>query len=491
MKNLLLPLVILISIVTGCSNGKKKKHHSHGLEPINHTIFSDNFEVYITSKPFVKGVENKLTVYVTDFQNGFTAYTGSMSLLYEENGEATQNEVLTKNGNTFKLSITPSKEGLGSMTFYIGEEEISTKSFKIYPDEHAAEEVGHHDIAPSEVSYKKTQLWSIDFATQLTKMEDFSEVTTTAGEIKSAPGDEVIVSAKSSGIVIFGQEGMVVGKPISQGAGMFIISNNDISADNIDTKFQQAKVNLDLAKVNYERNEDLIKDQIISQKELIDSKAAYENAKIEYNTHAKNYSKGGIKVASTINGYLKNLLVSEGEYVELGMPLATISQNKKLLIEADLTQKDFGKLKHFKSASFRMVGSDNLYHTDSLNGNLISIGTSIDQAHPFIPISIEVDNVGDLISGAMVEIFLHTNNFNKVIAVPRTALLEEQGVYSVFTQIDGETFEKREVQLGATDGVNYVVVSGLKPNERVVTKGVYQLKLAMASGSLPAHSHEH
>ena len=62
---------------------------------------------------------------------------------------------------------------------------------------------------------------------------------------------------------------------------------------------------------------------------MIDSKAAYENAQIDYNTHAKNYSKGGIKVASIINGYLKNLLVSEGQYVEVGTPLATISQNKK------------------------------------------------------------------------------------------------------------------------------------------------------------------
>jgi RND family efflux transporter MFP subunit len=492
MKNLLLSLAILCGIVTGCNNAPKKKAHKHGLEPINQTIYSDNFEVYFTSKPFVKGKENKLVVYVTDHSNKFSPYTESINVTYKENGNNTQNKKLSKSiNNSYNLSITPSNDGNGTLIFLIGEDEIATDNFKIYTDEHSAEEVGHHDLGPTEVSYKKSQLWNINFATQVAIPTTFNEVTATSGEIKSAPGDEVIVSAKSSGIVVFSQEGMVIGKPISKGSGMFIISNSDISVDNIDTKFQQAKVSLELAKVNYERNQDLIKDQIISQKELLDSKAAYDNAQIDYNTHAKNYSKGGIKVSSSIQGYLKNLLVSEGQFVEVGMPLATISQNKKLLIEADITQKDFSKMKSFKSATFKMVGSDKLYHTDSLNGSILSIGTSINPEHPFIPISMEVDNVGDLISGAMVEVFLHAASIQNVLTLPRTALLEEQGIYSVFVQINGETFKKQEVQLGATDGKKIVILDGIKSGDRVVTQGVYQLKLAMSSGSLPAHSHEH
>jgi len=126
-----------------------------------------------------------------------------------------------------------------------------------------------------------------------------------------------------------------------------------------------------------------------------------------------------------------------------------------------------------------------------LNGSIFSAGTSINSEHPFIPISIEVDNVGELISGAMLQVFLKSTELKNVIVIPTSALLEEQGIFSVFVQIDGETFEKREVSLGATDGNKVVILSGVSNNERIVTKGVYQLKLAMSSGSLPAHSHEH
>jgi membrane fusion protein, heavy metal efflux system len=35
------------------------------------------------------------------------------------------------------------------------------------------------------------------------------------------------------------------------------------------------------------------------------------------------------------------------------------------------------------------------------------------------------------------------------------------------------------------------VLSGVTEGERVVTKGGYQIKLSQASGTLPAHGHEH
>ena len=492
MKNLILPFVILLLFAVSCTSKAKKKAHVHGLEPISYTGFSDNLEIYVTSKPFVKGKENKLVAYVTDLRNGYSPIASNLKVIFVENGSKSHKEIKTTvENNTFVFDITPNVSGSGTLTFYVNNSEISTSSFKIYENEHEAEEIRHQDLSPSQVSFKKSQQWYANFQTKLVTLQPFREVIATSGEIKSAPGDDVIISAKSSGIVIFGQQGMVVGKPISKGANMFVISNSDISVDNIDTKFKQSKVSLDLAKTNYERNLELIKDQIISQKELLDSKAAYDNALIDYNTHAKNYSKGGIKVDATMNAYLKNLLVKEGQFVEVGTPLATISQNKRLLIEADVTQKDFSKLNTIKSATFKMAGSNQWFHTDSLNGNILSIGTSIDPLHPYIPISMEVDNIGNLISGAFIEINLLANIATQSIVVPRSALLEEQGIYSVFVQINGEIFEKREVILGTSNGENFEINQGIQPNERIVTQGVYQLKLAMASGSLPAHSHEH
>lgn len=80
---------------------------------------------------------------------------------------------------------------------------------------------------------------------------------------------------------------------------------------------------------------------------------------------------------------------------------------------------------------------------------------------------------------------------NHVISLPHTALTEEQGSYFVYLQLDDECYKKQEVTLGADNGQNVQILSGIASGDRVVTHGAYQVKLASASNVLPAHSHEH
>ena len=103
----------------------------------------------------------------------------------------------------------------------------------------------------------------------------------------------------------------------------------------------------------------------------------------------------------------------------------------------------------------------------------------------------EFDNKGAVIPGSFVEVYLLTRPLEQVISVPTSALIEEQGIFSVYVRLDEEGYEKREVQLGANNGERVQVLSGLHPDEEVVVKGAYQIKLASASNAIPAHSHQH
>ena len=78
-----------------------------------------------------------------------------------------------------------------------------------------------------------------------------------------------------------------------------------------------------------------------------------------------------------------------------------------------------------------------------------------------------------------------------VIALPRTAITEQQGLYFVYIQIDEEGYRRQEVTLGADDGVNVQILSGVKAGDPVVTQGAYQIRLASVSAALPSHNHEH
>ena len=138
-----------------------------------------------------------------------------------------------------------------------------------------------------------------------------------------------------------------------------------------------------------------------------------------------------------------------------------------------------------------MVGINEVFSTEALNGRVISFGKSVTENSPFIPITFEIDNIGNLIPGSIAEVYLKSTPIQNALIIPTSALMEEQGHFYVYEQTGGESFEKREVKLGASDGQDVQVLSGVLHGERVVTKGAYQIKLSTASGELPAHGHEH
>jgi membrane fusion protein, heavy metal efflux system len=212
---------------------------------------------------------------------------------------------------------------------------------------------------------------------------------------------------------------------------------------------------------------------------------------IQYNSLVKNYSSSGLKVVAGMNGFIKNILVNEGQFVNAGQPLASISQNQRLILKAEVSQKNYPKLKTFTSANFKTVYDNRVYNTNELNGKLLSYGKNAAENSPYIPITYEIDNKGEIIPGSFVEVYLKSSPIPDVLVMPVTALLDEQGTFYVYVQTEGESFQKREVTLGLNDGINVQVLSGVKEGERVVNKGAYQIKLATMAGSMPAHGHEH
>ena len=60
-----------------------------------------------------------------------------------------------------------------------------------------------------------------------------------------------------------------------------------------------------------------------------------------------------------------------------------------------------------------------------------------------------------------------------------------------FVQVSGETFARRELELGVQENDVVQVRAGLSAGERVVTHGAYRVHLASLSSTLPEHGHGH
>jgi multidrug efflux pump subunit AcrA (membrane-fusion protein) len=75
--------------------------------------------------------------------------------------------------------------------------------------------------------------------------------------------------------------------------------------------------------------------------------------------------------------------------------------------------------------------------------------------------------------------------------VPLSAVVEDQGVHYVFVKMDEDCFDKREVSLGQSDGINVPVLEGLREGEMVVIEGTIKVKLASISAAPAGHNHNH
>ncbi len=301
-----------------------------------------------------------------------------------------------------------------------------------------------------------------------------------------AQGDESIAVANVAGIVSF--NGVVTqGKSVSKGTPLITISSSNIADGN---PVERARIAYNVAQKEYERMKPLVESQIVSQKEFAQAEQNYENARITYEAIANGSTSNGVSIKAPINGYVKNILVNEGDYVTIGQPLVSITQNRKLFLRADVSERYYPALSTIQSANFQTPYDNQVYELSKLDGKLLSTGKVAESNSFYIPVTFEFDNKGDIIPGSFVEIFLLSTPMPNVISVPRTALTEEQGLNFVYIQLDEEGYKRQEVTLGADNGIEVQILSGIKAGDAVVTKGAYQVRLASASSAIP-HGHAH
>jgi RND family efflux transporter MFP subunit len=491
--------MLCVPLLAACGNRTPdtKLAATTELPSLSYTIYTDQSELFAEFRTLVVGDTAKLGGHFTHMGENFTAITDGTITLSMTVGEKTvsQTAMVSSSPGIFRYAFIPEKSGTGRMVFDIKNknytDQIVIDNVVVYADENAAKVSQKEERKGNEISYLKEQAWKVEFANKTVTRQTFTEIIKTTGEILSAQGDEMVVTANADGIITFTGNKAVVGTPVRSGDILFAISGKNLTDGNPETRFTQAKVAFDKAKADYERALLLTRENIISQKDFLEIKARYETEQTNFNILSRNYQSGGQKVVSPFSGFLKNILVSEGQYISVGQPIASVSQNKRLVLKAEVSQKYFSKLPLIATANFKTAYDSKTYSIESLNGRLLSYGKSSDAQTLFIPVTFSFDNKEEVVPGSLVEVFLKLQPFDGAIVVPVTSLIEEQGVFYAYVQTAGESFQKRELRLGGSDGINVQVLNGLSEGERLVTKGAYQIKLASASGTIPAHGHAH
>lgn len=494
MKYKIIIVALLALALASCKHNHEEENHEEEVK-IQFTAYSNAFEVFAEADPFIVGKKSEILSHFSHLPSFLALENGSVTVRLIIGGKEVAQvlEKPTRKG-IYKFEVSPTLKGVGKIVYDI---KIENKSFQLEVPNitvYATEEEAHQAAEAVVISktntttFTKEQSWKIDFATDYPKVEPFGQVIKTTAQVLSAQGDEVIVSAKAAGIVMFANDNVLEGKNVNSGQTLFSIASNGLAGNNSAVQFAEAKNNYDKATADYDRAKELAKEQIVSAKDLLNAKTQYENAKAVYSNMNKNFSSSGQSVKSPMNGFVKQIFIKNGQNVEAGQAIVSVSQNKTLMLRAEVQQKYASILGTIRTATIHTSNDDQTYTLEQLNGKVLSYGKSANSDNYLLPVNLQIDNKGGFVSGGFVEIYLKSLTNSQALIVPNPSLLEEQGIYYVYVQVHPELFEKREVKIGGTDGLSTEILNGISSNDRLVTKGAMMIKLAQATGALDAHS---
>lgn len=498
-------IIVLILILSACHHADHDSSgtdHDHGIsgdeterESRSVTLYSENLEIFAEYQKLEEDTPSDFLIHITLIKEGHKPYEGNqVGVTLDIEGRITEGTASPAAvPGIYELSLAPPAAGIGKMTFHVGldgnEEILPEEGVKVYKD---GDEVGMHteSAVGGLIKFTKEQAWNSNFNVIRVEEGSFAEVINVSGELLAMPGEKQHVVARSEGIVLFGPENLVQGSFVSKGDEMFTLSDRGLVDNNVTVQYNKAKINFNKSKSDYERHKLLVKDNIISQGQFLETEERYLYDSVVYYSFKESMGFTGMKVYAPMSGYLHDLNVAEGQFVEPGDLIATISTNKVMLLRADVPQQQFEILPRITTAQFRPAYSSRIYSMEELAGRLLAKGASVAENNHFIPVYFEVRNDGSLLEGAFAEFYLKAQPEPGHLVIPVSSLLEEQGNYYVYVQVSGEEYQKRPVNIAHMDGTHAAIASGLQVNERIVSEGVMLIKTATSS-ALPAHSHSH
>ena len=495
MKYSILLFTLLVLGTASCKyTQKQEKQAEHEHASIQITAYNNDFELFAEADSFVKGSSSNILSHFSNLPDFTALEDGRVTIRLVVNGiEINQTLVKPTRKGIYSFDLIPNTKGIGELVFDIetenGNSTIVVPNITVYLNEHEAHEAAEEEVVSktNTTVFTKEQSWKIDFATAFPIKEPIGEVIKATAQIQSAPGDEEMISAGTNGIITFSKDKVMVGSKVTRGQVVFSISGSGLVDNNSIVRFKEAENNFEKTKSDYDRLKELVEDKIVSEKKLLEAKNEYDNAKLIYDNLLANFSLSGQNVISTMDGFVKQVFVQNGQYVETGEPILVVTQNRKLLLTADVQQKYASKLDAIKFANIRAHNNEVLT-LEQLNGKILSYGKSTNDDNFLIPVNLEIDNNGNFVPGSFVELFLKTVTNKQATTIPNSALIEELGNYFVYIQITPELFEKREVKVGVSDGIKSEIVKGITKNDRIVTQGAILIKLAQSIGALDAHS---
>jgi len=228
--------------------------------------------------------------------------------------------------------------------------------------------------------------------------------------------------------------------------------------------YNQSKAVFLDAEDNFEKMKKLYEQGAVSEQ-------AYNGAKTGYDVASANYisARQQVELTSPINGVLTDLSVNLGEYVPLGVPLATIAQTDKMRMTLYVDGNSAANIGIGQTADINVdiLGQG----APQFAGTVTEVSKSADLTTRLFKVELRVDNKNGMIKpGMFARAQLKIADLKSVLTAPREAVFSLEGVPKVFMVSGGRAVEKT-VSVGESTREFTHIVSGLAQGDTVIVIG--------------------
>ena len=323
---------------------------------------------------------------------------------------------------------------------------------------------------------------------------DLSKTTVVTGKIE--PRDEVAVKPQISGIIteLLKEAGQHVeaGEVIAK---LKVIPDMNQLAS-AESRVRLSRLNLEQAKTDHERQKTLYDKGLISANEYEKVRQSYNQAREEANiaqeqleltrdgVSASNASSSNTLVRSTISGIILDIPVKVGNSVILsntfndGTTIASVADMSNLIFRGNIDETEVGRLTVGMPMQITIGALQDLRFSASLEYISPKATATTGGANQFeikAAVSVPADSLASsaslIRSGYSATAQIVLEKADKVLTIPEAAI--EFSGDSTFVYVikqdkaKEQTYERRQVTTGLSDGINIEIRSGLKADELV------------------------
>ena len=306
---------------------------------------------------------------------------------------------------------------------------------------------------------------------------------TSTGMIEVPPNGRAVISAQVGGYIKNSK--LLIGDQVKRGD--FLVSIENIEFLEMQQEYLEAFEQLSFLKSDYDRQAELYKEQISSEKSFLKAQSDYKRTfavhaglkkKLELlNINIAAVEKGELSSLSNIyapiSGDVSEINVKTGSFVASSNAIMEIINTEHVHLELKIFEKDALRIKKGQKVIFRLPESsgDNYFGTVHLIGKSIAADRTV-TAH----IHIEEEGNAALIPGMFVQAEIIVDNTSDLM-IKETALFEEDGRFYILKKVSDKndilSFVKTKVYKGNTSNGALVISSDHPLDEgKIYLKGL-------------------